>query len=197
MEGFVLPLSLSTYGCRSIQKVRLACDCSKTFPAQRADPSRIPSSQALEVVTSEQRNVLVSELKDNIMDCVKSSNANHVIQRIVALPEPGLDFIAAFTGQVFELSTHPYGCRVLQRCFEFLPEQKARPLLTEMHTQTRRLVLDQYGNYGPASSCRSGAVVRRKLRGLTLATVLLRSTQSSSLSSRRACPRTARASSAR
>ena len=123
MEGFVLPLSLSTYGCRSIQK-------------------------ALEVVTSEQRNTLVLELKDNIMDCVKSSNANHVIQRIVALPEPGLDFVAAFTGRVFELSTHPYGCRVLQRCFEFLPEEKIRPLLTEMHTQTRRLVLDQFGNYG-------------------------------------------------
>lgn len=129
------------------------------------------------------------------MDCVKSSNANHVIQRIVALPSPGLNFVEAFTGRVFELSTHPYGCRVLQRCFEFLPEDQARPLLTEMHAHTRRLVLDQFGNYGPSSSW--AASTRPALTSTDVCLAPPNPPQSSNLSSRRASPRTARASSPR
>lgn len=130
------------------------------------------------------------------MDCVKSSNANHVIQRIVSLPEPALDFVQAFTGRVFELSTHPYGCRVLQRCFEFLPAEQSRPLLDEMHTQTRRLVLDQFGNYGKSffwifhdPHGQADALARRSL-SLSLS-------QSSNLSSIRVCRRTAQGSSKR
>jgi pumilio RNA-binding family len=53
---------------------------------------------------------------------------------------------------VFELSTHPYGCRVLQRCFEFLPESQTRPLLDEMHQFVHNLVLDSFGNYGSSLS---------------------------------------------
>lgn len=148
MEGNVMPLSLSTYGCRSIQKVRRRPFVDLLDLETDSRRYSLPFFQALEVISTEQRNHLVAELKDSIMDCVKSSNANHVIQRIVSLPEPALDFVQAFTGRVFELSTHPYGCRVLQRCFEFLPTEQSRPLLDEMHMQTRRLVLDQFGNYG-------------------------------------------------
>ena len=52
-----------------------------------------------------------------------------------------------FFPQVFTLSTHPYGCRVIQRILEHcLPEQTG-PILAELHQQTERLVQDQYGNY--------------------------------------------------
>jgi len=49
--------------------------------------------------------------------------------------------------QVFNLSTHPYGCRIIQRILEHcLPEQTSG-LLEEMHEHTERLLHDQYGNY--------------------------------------------------
>ena len=52
-----------------------------------------------------------------------------------------------FFFQVFSLSTHPYGCRVIQRILEFcIPEQTA-PILEELHANTEQLLQDQYGNY--------------------------------------------------
>lgn len=48
---------------------------------------------------------------------------------------------------MFSLSTHPYGCRVIQRILEFcIPEQTA-PILEELHANTEQLLQDQYGNY--------------------------------------------------
>lgn len=48
---------------------------------------------------------------------------------------------------MFSLSTHPYGCRVIQRILEHcLPEQTAS-ILEELHQNTEQLIQDQYGNY--------------------------------------------------
>ena len=56
-------------------------------------------------------------------------------------------FSIFFHFQVFSLSTHPYGCRVIQRILEFcIPEQTA-PILQELHANTEQLLQDQYGNY--------------------------------------------------
>lgn len=49
--------------------------------------------------------------------------------------------------QVYALSTHPYGCRVIQRILEHCLPDQTMPILAEMHDQTERLVQDQYGNY--------------------------------------------------
>ena len=69
-----------------------------------------------------------------------------VIQKIIehVVPER-LGFTTAFRGSVYELSTHPYGCRVLQRCFEYLPEDQTRPLLDELHKYVSNLMIDQFG----------------------------------------------------
>ena len=69
-----------------------------------------------------------------------------VIQKIIehVVPER-LAFVTAFRGSVYELSTHPYGCRVLQRCFEYLPEEQTRPLLDELHKYVSNLMIDQFG----------------------------------------------------
>lgn len=53
----------------------------------------------------------------------------------------------AFIGHVRELSTHPFGCRVLQKSFEVLAPEKIRPLLDEMHTCSHELMINQFGNY--------------------------------------------------
>lgn len=52
--------------------------------------------------------------------CVKDQNGNHVVQKCiehVASARTGM-IVRAFAGQVLMLSTHPYGCRVIQRLLE-------------------------------------------------------------------------------
>ncbi|WWC69214.1 uncharacterized protein I206_103151 [Kwoniella pini CBS 10737] len=121
MEGHVLALSLQMYGCRVVQK-------------------------ALEHVLVDQRSLLVSELEGHILECVRSSNANHVIQRLIQLGPPQ-SVPDSFIGHIEELAKHPYGCRVVQKMFENLDESMVRSLLDEMHNFTADLMEDQFGNY--------------------------------------------------
>ncbi|KAG8916180.1 mRNA binding protein puf3, partial [Tulasnella sp. 417] len=90
MTGHILALSLQMYGCRVVQK-------------------------ALEHIPPEQQSIFVNEIESQVMKCVKDANGNHVIQKLIerVVPER-LSFIGAFKGNVHDLSTHPYGCRVLQ-----------------------------------------------------------------------------------
>ncbi|RDX56662.1 ARM repeat-containing protein [Lentinus brumalis] len=123
MEGQILGLSLQMYGCRVVQK-------------------------AIEYVGPEQQAIFIQELSPSVLRCVKDANGNHVIQKIIEHVAPDrLGFVNAFRGSVYELSTHPYGCRVLQRCFEYLPEDQTRPLLDELHKYVSNLMIDQFGNY--------------------------------------------------
>ena len=59
---------------------------------------------------------MVKELDGNIMRCVRDQNGNHVIQKCIEfVPEDAIQFIVStFYDQVVTLSTHPYGCRVIQ-----------------------------------------------------------------------------------
>ncbi|KAF8654193.1 hypothetical protein AX16_003722 [Volvariella volvacea WC 439] len=123
MEGHVLTLSLQMYGCRVVQK-------------------------AIEYILPEQQGSFVRELEPHVLKCVKDANGNHVIQKLIERVSPDrLAFVNAFRGNVYELSTHPYGCRVLQRCLEHLPDDQTRPLLDELHKYTINLMQDQFGNY--------------------------------------------------
>ena len=45
-----------------------------------------------------------------------------------------------FLVQVFSLSTHPYGCRVMQRIMEHCAADQVNPLLDELLKSTERLV---------------------------------------------------------
>lgn len=42
--------------------------------------------------------------------------------------------------QVFALSTHPYGCRVIQRILEHCLPEQTLPILEELHQHTEQLV---------------------------------------------------------
>uniref|UniRef100_UPI00398EE5BD pumilio homolog 2-like isoform X12 n=1 Tax=Pristiophorus japonicus TaxID=55135 RepID=UPI00398EE5BD len=126
IRGHVLPLALQMYGCRVIQK-------------------------ALESISADQQviNDMVKELDGHVLKCVKDQNGNHVIQKCIECVQPqSLQFIIdAFKGQVFVLSTHPYGCRVIQRILEHCTPEQTLPILEELHQHTEQLVQDQYGNY--------------------------------------------------
>lgn len=55
--------------------------------------------------------------------------------------------ISSFSGQVYTLSTHPYGCRVIQRILEHCTPEQTAPILAELHAHTDQLIQDQFGNY--------------------------------------------------
>ncbi|KAH9966687.1 armadillo-type protein [Russula dissimulans] len=123
IEPHIAQLSVQMYACRVVQK-------------------------AIEYILPEQQFAIVKELEPHVLKCVKDANGNHVVQKLIErVPAERLSFIPAFKGSVFELSTHPYGCRVLQRCFEHLGEEQTRPLMDELHKYIINLMQDQFGNY--------------------------------------------------
>lgn len=72
--------------------------------------------------------------------------ADQVIQKLIeCVSGERLTFVNAFQGHVDELAMHPYGCRVLQRCFEHLAPELTRPLLDELHQYTLSLMQDSFG----------------------------------------------------
>ncbi|KAG8495029.1 hypothetical protein CXB51_012688 [Gossypium anomalum] len=123
--GHVLSLSLQMYGCRVIQK-------------------------AIEVVDLDQKINMVHELDGSVMRCVRDQNGNHVIQKCVeCVPEENIQFIVStFFDQVVTLSTHPYGCRVIQRILEHCKDPKTQSkVMDEILGSVSLLAQDQYGNY--------------------------------------------------
>ena len=55
--------------------------------------------------------------------------------------------VASFNREVYKLSTHPYGCRVIQRVLEHCNEDQTVEVLEELFQKIESLVQDQYGNY--------------------------------------------------
>ncbi|KAK8953023.1 hypothetical protein KSP40_PGU002616 [Platanthera guangdongensis] len=125
LAGHVLTLSLQMYGCRVIQK-------------------------AIEVVDLDQQTKMVKELDGHIMRCVRDQNGNHVIQKCIeCIPQDAIQFIISiFYDQVVTLSTHPYGCRVIQRVLEHCDDPKTQQIMMdEILDSVCMLAQDQYGNY--------------------------------------------------
>ncbi|KAG6866930.1 hypothetical protein C0991_003846 [Blastosporella zonata] len=123
MEGRIHDLATQMYGCRVVQK-------------------------AIECVLPDQQAIFIKELEPHILTCVKDPNGNHVIQKLVETVSPdNLGFIKVFRGNVHDLATHPYGCRVLQRCLEHLPEENTRTIMDELFKYAINLMQDQFGNY--------------------------------------------------
>jgi len=50
------------------------------------------------------------------------------------------NFSLQFCFKVFVLSTHPYGCRVIQRILEHCTAEQTLPILEELHQHTEQLV---------------------------------------------------------
>ncbi|XP_009789996.1 pumilio homolog 5 [Nicotiana sylvestris] len=125
LKGQMLPLSLQMYGCRVIQK-------------------------ALEVIDLDQKIELVHELNGHVLRCVRDQNGNHVIQKCIeCIPTEKISIIiSSFQSQVAILSTHPYGCRVIQRVLERCSENpQSQCIVHEILDSAYALAQDQYGNY--------------------------------------------------
>jgi pumilio RNA-binding family len=117
-----LSLALQMYGCRVIQK-------------------------AVETLPAEYQLQIAHELDGNIVKCIEDQNGNHVIQKCIeCCTGDDIEFIIGdVTRQVFQLSAHPYGCRVIQRILENCRESQTRPILDILYNELENLVQDQYG----------------------------------------------------
>jgi pumilio RNA-binding family len=132
IKNHVLSLALHMYGCRVIQKT-------------------------LENVAPEQQHDVINELRGHVLKCVKDQNGNHVIQKIIEkVSESEVQFIVdaivsrdktTEKSHVYDMSTHPYGCRVIQRILEHCNGAQCAGVLNEMHVYIKTFVTDQYGNY--------------------------------------------------
>lgn len=94
------------------------------------------TSQAIEVVDLDQKIKMVGELDGQIMRCVRDQNGNHVIQKCIeCVPEQHIQFIiTTFFDQVVTLSTHPYGCRVIQVNINLISHQFFSSFKTNKNT---------------------------------------------------------------
>lgn len=140
LRGQAVQLSMQMYGCRVVQK-------------------------ALEYVSTERLVELVAEFENPqmLIKCVHDSNGNHVIQKCIEVVSKAAKaaenessqylssriqfIITAFQGRVKELSSHPYGCRVVQRILEHCTESQKAVILEELRQCCGELVQDCYGNY--------------------------------------------------
>ncbi|KAG1715699.1 hypothetical protein ID866_1462 [Astraeus odoratus] len=154
--GYVVEFSGDQHGSRFIQqKLEAATSEEKQIVFDEIVPHNalqliqdVFGNYAIEFILPEQQGAFVKEIDPHVLKCVKDANGNHVIQKLIErVSADRLGFVHAFRGNVYDLSTHPYGCRVLQRCFEHLPEDQTRPLMDELHKYMINLMQDQFGNY--------------------------------------------------
>nr|XP_023690481.1 pumilio homolog 2 [Paramormyrops kingsleyae] len=132
IRGHVLPLALQMYGCRVIQKA---------LESISSDQQVIVSwSLFLPVFCGRLARVPILRHR---LTCLMHPNS----PEIVLLTSQDLTFLVGASPQVFVLSTHPYGCRVIQRILEHCTQDQTLPILEELHQHTEQLVQDQYGNY--------------------------------------------------
>ncbi|KAA8539484.1 hypothetical protein F0562_026176 [Nyssa sinensis] len=149
LTGHVLNLSLQMYGCRVIQKAKQHYQICTEVVWKILEAAGF-RKMAIEVVDLDQQTKMVAELDGHVMRCVRDQNGNHVIQKCIeCIPQDAIQFIVSvFYDQVVTLSTHPYGCRVIQRVLEHCSDPKTQHLvMDEILRSVCMLAQDQYGNY--------------------------------------------------
>jgi mRNA-binding protein PUF3 len=117
-------LALSKLGCRVVQK-------------------------ALEVTGGPDRDLIITELKDHIVELYESPHGNHVLSKAVeVLPAAHHSFvISGLLGQGVAVSKHRYGCRVMCRLIEHNSEEQIGALLDESLAEADMLARHQYGTF--------------------------------------------------
>jgi pumilio RNA-binding family len=138
----VVNLCLHMHGCRVIQK-------------------------AIRFLKQEHVCTLIKEFHDKVVTFIHDPHGNHVIQRCVqvmssfakcAMKSDNPELASSLSDQmqfiiddivanVEILSTHRYGCRVVQRAIEHCVEEQKTLGLDEVFSCHKKLVVDQYGNY--------------------------------------------------
>jgi len=72
-----------------------------------------------------------------------------VVQKLIEKLPKGehSDILKVIYWNTYDLSTHQYGCRVIQRVFEFCRDEEKEKILDDIISKIFDLLQDQYGNY--------------------------------------------------
>jgi len=95
------------------------------------------------------RDLIIAELKDHIVEIYESPHGNFVLSKAVeVLPAAKNGFIiTALLGRGVSVCKHRFGCRVVCRLMEHCTEEQIAPLLDEILPEAAMLARDDYGNY--------------------------------------------------
>ncbi|KAJ7531800.1 hypothetical protein O6H91_14G059000 [Diphasiastrum complanatum] len=123
----IIPIALNLHGTRSVQKL----------------------IQTLDHTSSQQVSMLTKALKQGVVDLIKDTNGNHVIQRCLEhLSNVDNQFIYdAASVHCVEIATHSQGCCILQRCLDSASPSQQKDLVSRISLNALALSEDLYGNY--------------------------------------------------
>jgi len=117
-------LALSKPGCRIVQK-------------------------AFDVAGTSDRDLIIMELKDHIVELYESPWGNHVLSRAIeVIPSAKNNFvISALLGRGVIASKHRFGCRIVCRLIEHCTEEQIGGILDEVLVEANLLAHHAYGNF--------------------------------------------------
>ncbi|CAD8106521.1 unnamed protein product [Paramecium sonneborni] len=118
----ILEMCYDKFGCRVIQKL-------------------------LEYMQTQQKIQLIQQIKGQVLNLIFDQCGNHVIQKIIDLASEAEFLIDVVTNNVDHIVSHPYGCRIAQKCLEIFPNYKLQQLYISLIPLCERLSFCQYGNY--------------------------------------------------
>uniref|UniRef100_A0A3P8QWP1 PUM-HD domain-containing protein n=1 Tax=Astatotilapia calliptera TaxID=8154 RepID=A0A3P8QWP1_ASTCA len=98
--------------------------------------------QKLERATPAERQMVFGEILQAAYQLMTDVFGNYVIQKFFEVWNSGIYnifFMLSQFGSVFVLSTHPYGCRVIQRILEHCTQEQTLPILEELHQHSEQL----------------------------------------------------------
>lgn len=147
IEGHMVDHSNGSYSCRVIQKM---IECIFSEQGEEVARSLKPGDPGATLYSVEYQDKLLHELDGHVISCACSNNANHVLQKLLECVRPlsRIDFIFdAFKGNMVQLSTQSYACRVAQRAMENAEDDRLEPLLAEIMANVEVLIQDSFGNY--------------------------------------------------
>lgn len=121
---YVLILTFHPQGCRVIQR-------------------------AITSLPDQQKFLIGSRLRGNVLACSRNANANHVLQRLVELfPADKLDFVFdELLEKCISVATNKYGCRIIQRIIENCSGDKAYEMMTVLTEHLHSIATHVFGNY--------------------------------------------------
>ncbi|CAD8190517.1 unnamed protein product [Paramecium pentaurelia] len=122
LHPYIIEMCYDKFGCRVIQKL-------------------------LEFIQNHQKIQLIQSIKSQVLNLIFDQCGNHVIQKIIDLVSDAEFIIDIVTNNVDHIVSHPYGCRIAQKCLEIFPNQKLQQLYISLIPLCEKLQFCQYGNY--------------------------------------------------
>jgi len=144
--------SAAFQACSVSQRLRMLGSASRHLHAVGSDKWGTHALQALIslVCTTEEQNVLVPALQENLVKLSCDANGTHVVQRaLVSLGAPCPDeLLHEVASNIRSVACNQHGICTLKRCMSHSrPGAGQQKLLKELARHSSDLVQDSYGNY--------------------------------------------------